>query len=78
MSEFYGEDFYELQDQCASQSIGDLEREITRLSYVKTDLNSQKNKLNNEIKNIDKDISKTQNKINMLLLSLKRNFKGEN
>jgi len=78
MSEFYGEDFYELQDQCVSQSIGDLEREITRLSYVKTDLNSQKNKLNNEIKNIDKDISKAQNKINMLLLSLKRNFKGEN
>ena len=78
MSEFYGEDFYELQDQCTSQTIGDIEREITRLSYVKTDLNSQKNKLNNEIKNIDEDISKAQNKINELLISLKTKFKGVN
>lgn len=74
MSEFYGEDFYELQEQCESQSIGDIEREITRLSFKKSDLKGKKNQIQKQIKSIDNDLDKIQSEINKLLISLKTNF----
>ena len=74
MSEFYGEDFYELQDQCETQSIGDIERQITRLSYQKTDLKGKKVQMQDKIKSIDKDLDSIQLEINKLLISLKTNF----
>jgi chromosome segregation ATPase len=74
MSEFYGEDFYELQEQCDSQSIGDIEREITRLSFKKSDLKGKKNQIQTQIKSIDNDLDKIQSEINKLLISLKTNF----
>ena len=74
MSEFYGEDFYELQEQCGSQSIGDIEREITRLSFKKSDLKGKKNQIQTQIKSIDNDLDKIQSEINKLLISLKTNF----
>lgn len=74
MSEFYGEDFYELQEQYESQSIGDIEREITRLSFKKSDLKGKKNQIQTQINSIDNELDKIQSEINKLLLTLKTNF----